>query len=106
MIHKRILVIYPESHFTKIAVYKNNNLEFLKTAKHDIEKLKKFTNIYDQLEMRTNAIMEELKDNDIDLSDIRIIISRGGLVKPVKSGIYEVNEIMKDAEVRMKKSVE
>lgn len=94
MINKKILVIYPEAHFTKIAIYKNINLEFLKTIKHNLEELKKFDYITDQLELRKKAIMEELTDNEIDLRDIKVLISRGGLVKPVKSGIYEVNEVM------------
>lgn len=96
MLDKKILVIYPETNFTKIAVYRNINLEFLKTKKHDIEELKQFKHLTDQIEYRQNAIIQELKDNDIFLNDIRVIITRGGLVKPVKSGIYEVNEMMKN----------
>lgn len=95
MINEKILVIYPETNTTKIAIYKNIILEFLKTINHDPETLKNLGNITNQLEYRKNSIVEELKDNDIDLNDIKVIISRGGLVKPVKSGIYEVNEEMK-----------
>lgn len=95
MLNKKILVIYPETNCTKIAVYKNINLEFLKTKKHAEEELKQFKELAEQVEYRQKAIVEELRDNDIDMNQIRIIISRGGLVKPVKSGIYEVNEAMK-----------
>ncbi len=95
MINKKILVIYPETNSTKIAIYKNITLEFLKTKKHGVDELKKFAHLADQVEFRKKAIEEELQDNEINTKDIGVIISRGGLVKPVKSGIYEVNEIMK-----------
>jgi len=95
MINKKILVIYPETNSTKIAIYKNINLEFLKTKKHNVEELRKLSHLTDQVALRKKAIEDELLDNEIDTNDIKVIISRGGLVKPVKSGIYEVNEIMK-----------
>jgi len=96
MINKKILVIYPETNSTKIAIYKNITLEFLKTKKHSVDELNRFSHISDQVSFRKKAIEEELIDNEIDTDDIKVIISRGGLVKPVKSGIYEVNEIMKN----------
>jgi butyrate kinase len=37
-----------------------------------------------------------LKENDIELNDIGIVIGRGGLIKPIKSGIYEINEALKN----------
>lgn len=95
MVQKKILVIYPEVDFTKIAVYQNKNLLFLKSIKHKQDDLARFPHIMDQLEYRTDAIIKELHDNDIQLAEIGIVMARGGLLKPLASGIYRVNEPMK-----------
>lgn len=92
---KSILVIYPEVDITKIAVYRNTSLIFLKSIRHRSEDLSAFNDVVDQLEYRTELIMQELKSNQIDLSDIAVVMARGGLIKPLKSGIYEVNDAMK-----------
>lgn len=93
---KHILVIYPEVDFTKIAVYRNISLIFLKSIRHKAEILEGFANVIDELDYRTEMIMDELKSNQIDLGEISIVMARGGLIKPLKSGVYEVNEAMKN----------
>jgi butyrate kinase len=92
---KSILVIYPEVEITKIAVYRNTSLIFLKSIRHKAEDLAVFSDVIDQLDYRTQLIIQELNNNQIDLSEITVVMARGGLIKPVKSGIYEVNEAMK-----------
>lgn len=96
MLVKHILVIYPEPEITKIAVYRNTSLIFLKSIRHKPEQLNSFENVIDELDYRTGMIMDELNTNQIDLSEIGVIMARGGLIKPVKSGVYEVNERMKE----------
>lgn len=91
---KSILVIYPEIEITKIAVYRNTSLLFLKTIRHKSEDISGFEDVYDQLDYRLNLILDELKNNQIDFADIAVVMARGGLIKPVKSGIYEVNDAM------------
>ncbi len=90
-----ILVIYPEVDITKIAVYRNMSLIFLKSIRHKADSLSAFTNVIDELDYRTGLIVDELKSNQIDFADIAIVMARGGLIKPVKSGVYQVNEAMK-----------
>jgi len=77
---KSILVIYPEVDITKIAVYRNTSLIFLKSIRHRSEDLSAFNDVIDQLEYRTELIMQELKSNQIDLSDIAVVMARGGLI--------------------------
>jgi len=96
MLVKHILVIYPEPEITKIAVYRNTSLIFLKSIRHKPEQLNSFENVIDELDYRTGMIMDELNTNQIDLGEIGVIMARGGLIKPVKSGVYEVNERMKE----------
>lgn len=95
MISKEILVIYPKVDQTKIAVYRNINVIFLKTIKHKAEELKQFKNIMDQVDYRTQTILNELKENDLNLPAIEVVVARGGLIKPLKvAGVYQVNELM------------
>jgi len=91
----RILAINPGSTSTKIAVFDSNEQVFVKNIKHSTEELSEFNKITDQTEFRKRVILEELKENDIPLTSIEIVIGRGGLVKPIPSGIYQVNDLMK-----------
>ena len=95
MISKEILVIYPQVTQTKLAVYRNINVIFLKTIKHKEEDLAKFDHIMDQVSFRTSAIFAELTENDLNLDAMEVVVARGGLVKPLKvAGVYEVNDLM------------
>jgi butyrate kinase len=88
----RILAINPGSTSTKIAVYENSKSIFLKTLRHSTEDLKDFEKIADQFEFRKNHIIKELEAADIDISSLNAIVGRGGLVKPIESGVYEVKD--------------
>ena len=90
----RILAINPGSTSTKIAVYQNTNPVFLKNIKHTNKELKKFETLADQFEFRKDIILKELKKAEIQLDLIRAVVGRGGLIKPIESGIYEVNDNM------------
>jgi len=89
-----ILALNPRMHFTRIAVYRMNSPVFLKKINHNEEELEAHACFCDQAELRSKIILEELEANDINLEDITIVIGRGGLLKPVKSGVYLVNEAM------------
>ncbi|MBK6965529.1 MAG: butyrate kinase [Bacteroidales bacterium] len=91
-----ILVINPKNTSSKIAVYKDSKMCFLKTIKYSDEQLAACGSIPGQLEMRKKAILQELRDNDINVNKLQIVVARGGLIKPVKSGVYEVNDRMRE----------
>lgn len=92
---KHILAINPGSTSTKIAVYTNTKVIFLKSIHHTPEELGKFKKIGDQYEYRKDLILEELKNAKIEMDLIEAIVGRGGLLRPIKSGIYTINEKMK-----------
>lgn len=96
MTENLILTINPGSTSTKIAVFQNNKPVFIRNITHPSDELKKFTKISDQYSFRKNIILQELKQAEIKLEDIKAVVGRGGLVKPIKSGIYEVNKKMKE----------
>ncbi len=94
MEEQRILAINPGSTSTKIAVFQGSKSIFLKNIKHSAEELAPYDNIVDQFHFRKDIILKELKDADIRIELITAIVGRGGLVKPIESGVYEVNEKM------------
>ena len=96
MIKRLILAINPGSTSTKFSLFEEEVLIFESTLRHSCEELAKFEKITDQFHFRKNLIMNELSDRNIDLSRIAAVVGRGGLVKPIESGIYKVNQKMKD----------
>lgn len=90
----RILAINPGSTSTKIAVYEGETPVFLKNIKHSKEALAPFDKITDQFQFRKQLILDQIKEAEIDLNSIKIVMGRGGLLKPIESGVYEVNEPM------------
>jgi len=89
-----ILVINPGSTSTKFALFEESTSLFELTLTHTAEELSGFEKITDQFQFRRDLIVWELAYRKTDLSRIAAIVGRGGLVKPIESGIYEVNEKM------------
>lgn len=94
MSEKRILAINPGSTSTKIAVYEGTKNVFLKTLRHSTEELQPFSNIASQFQFRKEIILAELQQAGIEIESLGVIVGRGGLVKPIPSGVYEVNEAL------------
>ena len=94
MISKKILVINPGSTSTKIAVYEGENTVFLKNLHHENKELEKHTSIDEQFKFRKDLIVNEITDAGIAVDSLDLIVARGGLLKPIESGIYEVNDKM------------
>ena len=89
-----ILIINPGSTSTKIAVYNDEDVFFSCTLRHSEGEIAKFKDVISQFEFRKNAILDSLEKNSISLTDISVVIGRGGLIKPVSSGVYRVNEAL------------
>jgi butyrate kinase len=89
-----ILVINPGATSTKIAVYRNNKSVFLKSIRHENGDLETFVHPADQLPYRLNLVLSEVEENHIRPDQVGMVIARGGLIYPIESGVYEVNEAM------------
>ncbi|HSV88681.1 MAG TPA: butyrate kinase [Bacteroidales bacterium] len=89
-----ILAINPGSTSTKIAVFQGAKELFLKNIKHTIEELSCFKMISEQYEFRKNIILQELENAGFKLKQFAIVVGCGGLVKPIISGVYEINEAL------------
>jgi len=88
----KILVINPGSTSTKIAVFENENKIFQTNIAHEPEELKKYKEIYHQLDFRKKAILDMLNMNNIKLSDMCAVVSRCGGLNYCEGGTYIVNE--------------
>jgi butyrate kinase len=95
MANRLILAINPGSTSTKFALFEEEILIFEKSLRHTPDELSGFKKITDQFNFRKNLIIKELKERNIDFSKIAAVVGRGGLVKPIESGIYNVNDNMK-----------
>jgi butyrate kinase len=96
MSKRLILAINPGSTSTKFALFEEDFLLFEKILRHSAEELADYTRITDQFHFRRDLIMKELAGRHTDFQAIAAVVGRGGLVKPIESGIYEVNTRMKD----------
>src|SRR4030043_215872 len=96
MSKRLILSINSGSTSTKFALFEEEDLIFEKTLRHSAEELKGFAKISDQFHFRRDLIMKELAARSIEFPAIAAVVGRGGLIKPIESGIYEVKNKMKD----------
>ncbi len=92
MSKRLILAINPGSTSTKFALFEEDQILFEKTLRHSPEDLANFPRIADQFHYRKDLIMEELTARNVSLNSISAVVGRGGVVKPIESGIYEVNQ--------------
>ena len=90
----KILVINPGSTSTKVGLFSNEQLLFEKKIEHSNEELSNFNQIIDQYRFRQNIILSFLKEKRINLSALNAVVGRGGLLKPITSGTYRINEKM------------
>ncbi|MBQ7076923.1 MAG: butyrate kinase [Lachnospiraceae bacterium] len=90
----KILVINPGSTSTKIGIYQDEEQIFVTNIHHETEEIKKYARIIDQLDFRKDLIEKALVDAGVDPTSLDAIVGRGGLVKPIVSGTYEVNDAL------------
>lgn len=90
----KLLIINPGSTSTKISVFEDEKEIFGETLRHSSEEIGKFKHIVDQQNFRTEIILKALKDNNIDINELDAVVGRGGLLKPILSGTYKVNDTM------------
>jgi len=89
----KILAINPGSTSTKIAVFHDEKLIMHSTIRHKPEELAHFADAMEQFDYRQELVLKTLQDEGIPF-EFDVIIGRGGLVKPISGGVYEVNEAL------------
>ena len=95
-----ILAINPGSTSTKIGLFTDENLQFEETIRHSTEELKGFDKIVEQKDFRKSVILQLLNKNNFDVKTLDAIVGRGGMLKPIPSGVYSVtDDIIADLKV-------
>lgn len=89
-----ILTINPGSTSTKVSVFKNNELVFEQVLRHPAEELNAYATLLDQYEYRKEQIESFLEEKGIKLTDLNAISCRGGLIGPIPSGTYTIDEAL------------
>jgi len=92
----RILAINPGSTSTKVALYDDDRELFAETLRHSDGDLAPYSArpIWDQRAFRKQAILDALSNRGVGIDDLDAVVARGGLLKPLASGTYRVNEPM------------
>ncbi|WP_415341257.1 butyrate kinase [Clostridium perfringens] len=90
----KLLIINPGSTSTKIGVYEGEKEILEETLRHSAEEIVKYDTIFDQLDFRKEVILKVLKEKGIDINELDAVVGRGGMLKPIEGGTYEVNEAM------------
>jgi len=90
----RILVINPGSTSTKVAVFENEKAVYSETVAHPHEKIAAFPGISDQYRYRLDAVLSFLGQHGIALQSLDAVVGRGGILQPLSSGTYAINERM------------
>ncbi len=90
----KIFVINLGSTSTKIALYIGEQQQWIKNIHHSPEETSRYSCAMDQYPFRFQSIKEAIGKANIPL-DFDAIVARGGLLKPIPSGVYRINEAMK-----------
>jgi butyrate kinase len=92
----KVLAINTGSTSTKVGYYVDGQPMCIRTLEHTAEEIARYPDVLDQDRMRRDAVTAFLNEKGIGLDQIDIVMARGGLFAPVVTGIYEVNEDMRE----------
>lgn len=96
----KLLIINPGSTSTKIGVYSGEKEVLVETLRHSSDEIAKYDTIFDQKSFRKEVIMNILKENNIDVNSLDAIVGRGGMLRPIPGGTYEVTDnLLEDLKV-------
>ena len=90
----RVLVINPGSTSTQLALFEGEERLAEERTQHAVKELAAFRRIVDQEEFRFRLVEDFLKRRCTDGLDAAT--GRGGILGPLPSGVYEVNDAMLD----------
>lgn len=90
----RILVINLGSTSTRVAIYEDEKCVYSEKFEHGAEELAKCTTLLDQEPLRKKCVLSAVEKSGFRLEDFDAIAARGGILPPVESGTYLVDERM------------
>ncbi len=88
------LIINPGSTSTKIGVFEDETLLFEETLRHSTEEISQYASIVDQKDFRKKIITDLLAEKEFDIKSLNVVVGRGGMLKPIPGGTYEVTDAL------------
>ena len=90
---ENILVVNPGSTSDEIACFKGDAQVFHTVVRYSPEELKPFEKekVTAQFQFRRDLALRTLKEKGVPLTDLKAVIGRGGLIRPIPSGTYRVS---------------
>jgi len=95
-VKKYVLAINPGSTSTKVAVFNQNELVTKHSIDHSTKDLEAYESMADQYPFRKKTILQWLKEEGLELKDLKAVVGRGGLLRPMPGGTYKVTEAMEE----------
>lgn len=89
-----VLTVNPGSTSTKVALYEGERPLFVETVHHSAEEIAAFPHIADQYAFRRDAVLSLLDEKGFGLDSLDAVVGRGGILRPIRSDTYLVNEKM------------
>lgn len=89
-----VLVINPGSMSTRIGLYRGETRVAEEKLEHFPETPEESGDLWNQLEPRGAAVRDFLERTGIEPGSLDAVVGRGGLLRPVAGGTYEVSESM------------
>jgi len=90
----KIFVINTGNTSTKIGLFNSKEPVFVESIRHADDEINKFPDINSQKDFREKLILDFLAGKNVDITGIDAIAARGGLLKPLQSGTYIVDETL------------
>lgn len=95
-----VLVLNPGSTSTRIGLYRGASSVAEEEISHPPEPLDESADLWKQLEPRSAAVRDFLERNGVKADSLDAVVGRGGLLRPVAGGTYDISDSMlEDARV-------
>lgn len=93
----KVLVINTGSTSTKIGFFDSGTMLFEQNIALSAETLAKYKSVMDLETPSRDAITDFLASKGIPIESIDVVMARGGLITPIRTGVYRVTQAMRDA---------
>jgi butyrate kinase len=90
----RILTVEPLTASTKVALFAGEDLLAQQEYAHDPAVCDACADLVGQVPFRLEALRRFLAEQSVTVAELRAVVARGGLLRPIESGTYEICDRM------------
>ena len=89
-----IMAINPGSTSTKMGIFRNEKQVLVEMTNHHSDRLEVPLHKSNQCESLRRSILEAANRSGMDLHELACVVTRGGFLRPLRSGIYRITKEM------------